>query len=281
MDITEAQAGIEELWARRGELSPADEDAKAVVHHVINLLDAGQVRVAEAAVDGEAAGDGIAVHEWLKYAILLLFRLSAMETTELGPFEFADKIPLKSNYQQQGVRVVPGASARWGSYQAPGVVMMPSYVNIGAYVGENTMVDTWATVGSCAQIGSNVHLSGGVGIGGVLEPPQAVPVMVGDDCLIGSRCIVADGARVGDGVVLGAGCILTSSIPVIDTETGEELSRGVVPSWCVAVSGSRPRQFAGGEFGLPAVLVIKRIPEGERHDKSALNDILRDHGVAT
>lgn len=281
MDITEAQAGIEELWARREELSPADEDAKAVVHHVINLLDTGQVRVAEAAGDGEATGDGIEVHEWLKYAILLLFRLSAMETTELGPFEFADKIPLKSNYQQQGVRVVPGASARWGSYQAPGVVMMPSYVNIGAYVGENTMVDTWATVGSCAQIGSNVHLSGGVGIGGVLEPPQAVPVMVGDDCLIGSRCIVADGARVGDGVVLGAGCILTSSIPVIDTETGEELSRGVVPSWCVAVSGSRPRQFAGGEFGLPAVLVIKRIPEGERHDKSALNDILRDHGVAT
>lgn len=281
MDITEAQAGIEELWARRSGLSPADEDAKAVVHHVINLLDAGQVRVAETAGDGEATGDGIEVHEWLKYAILLLFRLSAMETTELGPFEFADKIPLKSNYQQQGVRVVPGASARWGSYQAPGVVMMPSYVNIGAYVGENTMVDTWATVGSCAQIGSNVHLSGGVGIGGVLEPPQAVPVMVGDDCLIGSRCIVADGARVGDGVVLGAGCILTSSIPVIDTETGEELSRGVVPSWCVAVSGSRPRQFAGGEFGLPAVLVIKRIPEGERHNKSALNDILRDHGVAT
>ena len=283
MNITEAQAGIEELWTRRNELSPADEDAKAVVHHVINLLDAGQVRVAEVAgggLDGDG-GSQVVVNEWLKYAILLLFRLSAMETTELGPFEFADKIPLKTNYQQHGVRVVPGASARWGSYQAPGVVMMPSYVNIGAYVGENTMVDTWATVGSCAQIGSNVHLSGGVGIGGVLEPPQAVPVMVGDDCLIGSRCIVADGARVGDGVVLGAGCILTSSIPVIDTETGEELSRGVVPSWCVAVSGSRPRQFAGGEFGLPAVLVIKRIPEGERHDKSALNDILRDHGVAT
>ena len=287
MNITEAQAGIEELWTRRDELSPADEDAKAVVHHVIGLLDTGQVRVAEVA-GGGSDGDGgliadsqVVVNEWLKYAILLLFRLSAMETTELGPFEFADKIPLKSDYQQHGVRVVPGASARWGSYQAPGVVMMPSYVNIGAYVGENTMVDTWATVGSCAQIGSNVHLSGGVGIGGVLEPPQAVPVMVGDDCLIGSRCIVADGARVGDGVVLGAGCILTSSIPVIDTETGEELSRGVVPSWCVAVSGSRPRQFAGGEFGLPAVLVIKRIPEGERHDKSALNDILRDHGVAT
>ena len=284
MDTTEAQAEIEELWTRRNELSPADEDAKAVVHHVINLLDTGQVRVAEVAGSdsgSDIAGSDIAVNEWLKYAILLLFRLSAMETTELGPFEFADKIPLKSNYQQHGVRVVPGASARWGSYQAPGVVMMPSYVNIGAYVGENTMVDTWATVGSCAQIGSNVHLSGGVGIGGVLEPPQAVPVVVGDDCLIGSRCIVADGARVGNGVVLGAGCILTSSIPVIDTETGEELSRGVVPSWCVAVSGSRSRKFAGGEFGLPAVLVIKRIPVGERHDKSALNDILRDHGVAT
>ena len=179
------------------------------------------------------------------------------------------------------MRVVPGASARIGSFLDRGVVMMPSYVNIGARVGANTMVDTWATVGSCAQIGANVHLSGGVGIGGVLEPPQASPVMVGDDCLIGSRCIVADGARVGDGTVLGAGCILTSSIPVIDAQTGEELSRGVEPSWRVAVSATRPRSFPGGDFGLPCVLVIKRLDEGERHDKGKLNEVLRSHGAAT
>jgi 2,3,4,5-tetrahydropyridine-2-carboxylate N-succinyltransferase len=159
--------------------------------------------------------------------------------------------------------------------------MMPSYVNIGARVGADTMVDTWATVGSCAQIGERVHLSGGVGIGGVLEPPQAAPVVVGDDALIGSRCIVAEGARVGTGAVLGAGCILTASIPVIDAQTGEELSRGIVPDWCVAVSATRPRAFPGGEFGLPCVLVVKRLTEGERHEKSALNAVLRDHGVAT
>jgi 2,3,4,5-tetrahydropyridine-2-carboxylate N-succinyltransferase len=143
------------------------------------------------------------------------------------------------------------------------------------------MVDTWATVGSCAQIGERVHLSGGVGIGGVLEPPQAAPVMIGDDTMIGSRCIVADGARVGAGVVLGAGCVLTSTIPVIDAETGEELGRGVVPDWCVAVSATRPRTFAGGEFGLPCVLVLKRLETGDRHAKAQLNDILRDHGLAT
>ena len=270
------KAAIGELWAGRAGLSAGDGDARRVVHEAIDLLDAGEVRVAEITPGGD-----VVVHEWLKQAILLLFKLSEMSTTELGPFEFADKIPLKTRYQDRGVRVVPGASARWGSYQAPGVVMMPSYVNIGAYVGANTMVDTWATVGSCAQIGRNVHLSGGVGIGGVLEPPQAVPVIVGDECLIGSRCIVADGARVGEGTVLGAGCILTGSIPVIDAATGEELGRGVVPSWCVAVTATRPRTFTGGEFGLPCVLVVKRLNPGERHDKSVLNDVLRDHGAAT
>jgi 2,3,4,5-tetrahydropyridine-2,6-dicarboxylate N-succinyltransferase len=176
---------------------------------------------------------------------------------------------------------VPGGSARWGAYLAPGVVLMPSYVNIGARVGADTMVDTWATVGSCAQIGERVHLSGGVGIGGVLEPPQAAPVMVGDDSMIGSRCIVAEGARVGSGVVLGAGCILTGSIPVIDAESGDELGRGAVPDWCVAISATRSRTYPGGEFALPCVLVVKRLSEGERHDKARLNEILRDHGAAT
>ena len=267
---------IEDLFARRSELDPRDGDARAVVDAAIDLLDKGEARVAEYGPDGE-----VIVHQWLKQAILLLFTLTQMETIELGPFEYADKIALKRDFQAQGVRVVPGASARVGSFLDRGVVMMPSYVNIGARVGANTMVDTWATVGSCAQIGANVHLSGGVGIGGVLEPPQASPVMVGDECLIGSRCIVADGARVGDGTVLGAGCVLTSSIPVIDAETGEEISRGVVPSWCVAVSATRPRTFPGGEFGLPCVLVIKRLAEGERHDKGKLNDVLRSHGLAT
>jgi len=268
---------ITALWEGREDLRSVmpEDEARAAVHQAIDRLDRGEVRVAEL-VDGE-----VVVHQWLKYAVLLLFRLSKMETIELGPFEYADKIPLKRDYQRHGVRVVPGGSARWGSYLAPGVVVMPGYVNIGARVGADTMVDTWATVGSCAQIGERVHLSGGVGIGGVLEPPQAAPVFVGDDTMIGSRCIVAEGSRVGNGVVLGAGCILTGSIPVIDAETGEEISRGVVPDWCVAVSGVRTKSFPGGDFGLPCVLVIRRLNEGERSDKAKLNDILRDHGVAT
>ena len=273
--MTSLADSITELWDRRDELSAPDADALATVTEAVTLLDTGEARVAE------VVGDEVVVHGWLKQAILLFFRLSAMETRELGPFEFADKVPLKSDYAAAGVRVVPGASARFGAFLDRGVVMMPSYVNIGARVGANTMVDTWATVGSCAQIGANVHLSGGVGIGGVLEPPQAAPVIVGDDTLIGSRCIVAEGARVGEGVVLGAGCILTGSVPVIDAATGDELSRGVVPPWCVAVSATRSREVAGGTFGMPCVLVVKRLEPGERHDKAALNEVLRDHGAAT
>ena len=275
--MADLEAQINALWEARDDLSAVmtEDQARDVVHEAIELLDSGAARVAEV-VDGD-----VVVHEWLKYAVLLLFRLSKMETIELGPFEYVDKIPLKHDYQGAKVRAVPGSQARWGSYLAPGVVLMPSYVNIGARVGEDTMVDTWATVGSCAQIGARVHLSGGVGIGGVLEPPQAAPVIVGDDALIGSRCIVAEGARVGQGAVLGAGCIITATIPVIDAQTGEELSRGVVPDWCVAVSATRSRTFPGGEFGLPCVLVLKRLNEGERHEKSQLNAVLRDHGVAT
>lgn len=273
--MADLQNSVEELWKRRDELGPDDGDAAAVVRDAVGLLDRGEARVAEV-VDGE-----VVVHQWLKQAILLMFRTSGMETIELGPFEYADKVPLKNRYQEAGVRVVPGASARFGAHLERGVVMMPSYVNIGARVGERSMVDTWATVGSCAQIGSDVHLSGGVGIGGVLEPPQAAPVIIGDQTLIGSRCVVADGARVGEGVVLGAGSVLTSSIPVIDAETGEEISRGEVPSWCVAVAATRPRSFPGGDFGMPCVLVVKRLEAGERHDKSKLNDVLRDHGVTT
>ncbi len=273
--MADLRSEIEELWERRAELSPDDGDARAVVELAVDLLDRGEARTAE--VD-EATGE-VVVNAWLKQAILLLFRLSAMETIELGPFEYADRIPLKKGFAAAGVRAVPGASARRGSFLERGVVLMPSYVNIGARVGANTMVDTWATVGSCAQVGANVHLSGGVGIGGVLEPPQAAPVIVGDDALVGSRCMVVEGARVGQGAVLGAGLILSSSIPVIDAETGESLGRGVIPPWSVAVMATRPRVFAGGEFGLPCALVVKRLAEGERHDKAQLENVLRQHGV--
>jgi 2,3,4,5-tetrahydropyridine-2-carboxylate N-succinyltransferase len=211
----------------------------------------------------------------------LLFRLRSMETIETGPFEYADKLPLKRSYAAAGVRVVPGASARWGSFLDSGVICMPSYVNIGARVGSGTMVDTWATVGSCAQIGEQVHLSGGVGIGGVLEPAQAAPVIIEDEVMIGSRCMITQGARVGRGSVVGEGVILNPSIPVIDAETGEELSRGHVPPWSVAVQASRRREYPGGEFFLPCVLVIKRLTEGQRHDKAQLNQVLREHGVST
>jgi 2,3,4,5-tetrahydropyridine-2-carboxylate N-succinyltransferase len=271
------QSQIEELWQRASELDPSDGDALAVVTQAIDLLDEGTVRVAEV----DQTTDEVVVHQWLKQAILLLFRLRSMETIEVGPFEFADKLPLKRNYAGSGVRVVPGASARWGSFLGDGVICMPSYVNIGARVGARTMVDTWATVGSCAQIGEEVHLSGGVGIGGVLEPAQAAPVIIEDEVMIGSRSMITQGARVGRGSVLGEGTILNPAIPVIDAETGEELSRGHVPPWSVAVSASRRREYPGGEFFLPCVLVIKRMTEGERHDKARLNDILRQHGVST
>jgi 2,3,4,5-tetrahydropyridine-2,6-dicarboxylate N-succinyltransferase len=271
------EAKITALWEHRDDMSAVMSEAEAAVavRATIDLLDRGEVRVAE------RVGDDIVVHAWLKQAILLLFRLTHMETVELAPFEYRDKIPLKQHYEAAGVRVVPGASARWGAYLAPGVIMMPSYVNIGAHVGADTMVDTWATVGSCAQIGERVHLAGGVGIGGVLEPPGAVPIMVGDDAFIGSRCMVVDGARVGTGAVLGAGVILSGTIPVVDAETGDEVSRGIVPDWSVVVSATRPREFPGGEFGMPCALIIKRLTPGERHDKAALEDALRASGATT
>jgi 2,3,4,5-tetrahydropyridine-2,6-dicarboxylate N-succinyltransferase len=231
------------------------------------------LRVAAVDRDGE-----VTVHEWLKRAIVLLFRVCPMEHTEAGPMQFADRLPPKRGSQE--VRVVPGAYARFGSYLAPGAILMPSFVNVGAYVGRDTLVDTWATVGSCAQIGERVHLSGGVGIGGVLEPLQASPVLVEDDAFIGSRCMLIEGARVGEGAVVGAGTILSPTIPVIDAETGEEISRGHIPAWSVAIGATRSRSFAGGDFGLPCVLVVKRLADGERHDKVKLNELVRDHGAA-
>ncbi len=274
--MSDLESRIRHWYDEIAELSPTHLEARRDVELVITKLDDGQLRVAEIDED-----DHVVVHEWVKQAILMLFRLREMETTSSGPMEFNDKLDLKTDYARRGVRVVPGASARRGSYLSPGVIMMPSYVNIGAWVGPGTMIDTWATVGSCAQIGSNVHLAGGVGIGGVLEPANAVPVVIEDGAFIGSRCMVVEGARVGKGSVLGAGTILNPSIPVIDAETGEEVSRGHVPDHCVAVSAQRRREFNGGEFYLPCVLIIKRLSEDERHSKVALNSLLRDHGVAT
>ena len=267
--MTGLREQIDDLWARRDELT-GNPDARELVYSVIARLDRGEERVAEL-VDGE-----VVVHEWLKKAILLMFSLSAMKTIEFGPFEYADKIPLKQDHGARGARVVPGAVARFGSFLDRGVILMPSFVNIGARVGANTMVDTWATVGSCAQIGENVHLSGGVGIGGVLEPPQAAPVFIEDGCLIGSRSMVTQGARVQQGAVLGEGVILNPGIPVIDAQTGEELGRGVVPSYSICVQAGRKREFPGGEFSLPCVLVLRRYEPGER---THLNAILREEGV--
>jgi len=268
--VGDLKSTIEELWSLRAEIPRGDPDATEAVHAAIDLLDRGEARVAEV-VDGE-----VVVHEWLKQAILLLFQLSSMTTTEAGPFEYHDKIPLKRDYESLGVRVVPGGAARWGSYLAPGVILMPGYVNIGAHVGANTMVDTWATVGSCAQIGANVHLAGGVGIGGVLEPPQASPVIIEDDCMIGSRCIVTQGARVGRGSVLAEATVLNPGIPVIDSVTGEEVSRGVVPPDCVVVRGDRLRSFPGGDFYLPCALILRRLSPG---DRDHINDVLREEGI--
>ncbi len=275
--MSDLEMQIEELWQRRSEVDPSDLGARRLIRDVIDLLDTGKARVAEI----DSSTDEVVVNEWLKHAILMLFRFSDMRTIELSPFEFADRVPLKKGFASNGVRVVPGASARWGSYLEAGVTLMPSYVNIGARVGSGTMVDTWATVGSCAQIGRRVHLSGGVGIGGVLEPVQASPVVIEDEAFIGSRAMITEGARVGEGAVVAAGVILNPSIPVIDADDGKEISRGRIPPWSVAISATRPRRFAGGEFGLPCVLLIKHLTEGERHDKAGLNELLRDHGVAT
>jgi 2,3,4,5-tetrahydropyridine-2-carboxylate N-succinyltransferase len=268
-------ADIDELWERRADLTPSDAVARDLVMASVDKIDTGQARVAWV----DPVTDEVIVDERAKRAILLAFRLMPMVRSEAGEFRYNDRVPLTS--QLDGVRAVPGSIVRWGAYVAPGAVLMPSFVNIGAYVDTGTMVDTWATVGSCAQIGKNVHLAGGVGIGGVLEPPNARPVVIEDDAFVGSRCMVVNGTRVRAGAVLGAGTILTDSTHVIDVETGEELPRGEVPGWSVCVSGTRMRRFAGGEFGMPCVLVLKRLPEGSVHDKAALNEILRDHGVSS
>ena len=266
--MNEPQKLIEAAYEDRTKLG--DPVVQEAIRTTLQQLDDGHVRVAEPLVPGEWK-----VNDWVKKAVLLYFPIRSMETHEVGMFEYHDKIPLKRGFAQKGVRVVPDAIVRYGSYVAPRCVMMPSYTNIGAYVDEGTMVDTWATVGSCAQIGKNVHLSGGVGIGGVLEPPQAAPVIIEDDAFIGSRCIVVEGVKVGRAAVLGANTVLTASTKIIDVRDKEPLEhKGEIPPRAVVIPGTRPRKFPAGEFPIPCALII-----GERQastdTKTSLNEVLR------
>ncbi|WP_186757863.1 2,3,4,5-tetrahydropyridine-2,6-dicarboxylate N-succinyltransferase [Echinicola salinicaeni] len=269
----ELQTIIEKAWENRELLK--EKDVQIAVKTVIDDLDTGKIRVAEPVEGGEWK-----VNDWVKKAVILYFPIQKMRTIEVGPFEFHDKMALKTNYAKHGVRVVPHAVARYGAFLASGVVMMPSYVNIGAYVDGGTMVDTWATVGSCAQIGKDVHLSGGVGIGGVLEPVQAAPVIIEDGAFIGSRAIIVEGVHVGKEAVIGAGVTLTASSKIIDV-TGDEPKeyRGYVPPRSVVIPGSIPKQFAAGEFQVPCALIIgQRKASTDR--KTSLNEALRENNVA-
>lgn len=263
---------ILEAWDNRSLLK--NEITIKAIREVINLLDQGKLRCAE------PKADGWKVNEWVKKAVVLYFPIQKMETLEAGIFEYHDKIPLKTNYKARNIRVVPNAVARHGSYISSGVIMMPSYVNIGAYVDEGTMVDTWATVGSCAQIGKNVHLSGGVGIGGVLEPLQAAPVIVEDNAFLGSRSIVVEGVRVEKEAVLGANVVLTASTKIIDvTESKPKEMKGIVPARSVVIPGSYTKSFPAGNFNVPCALIIGKRKEST-NKKTSLNDALRTYDVA-
>lgn len=267
------QAIIEAAWNNRELLK--EKNTLNAIHEIIDQLDNGTLRVAQPLADGNWQ-----VNEWVKKAVILYFPTRKMTTMEVGPFEFYDKMSLKTNYEKLGVRVVPPAAARYGAFLASGVIMMPSYVNIGAYVDSGTMVDTWATVGSCAQIGKNVHLSGGVGIGGVLEPVQAAPVIVEDGCFLGSRCIVVEGVRVGKEAVLGANVVLTQSTKIIDvTGSAPVETKGYVPERSVVIPGSYTKRFPAGEFQVPCALIIGK-RKASTDLKTSLNDALRDHSVA-
>ncbi|MEM9325570.1 MAG: 2,3,4,5-tetrahydropyridine-2,6-dicarboxylate N-succinyltransferase [Bacteroidota bacterium] len=263
---------IEDAWDDRSLIGMKEIDV--AIKTIVDDLDNGKRRIAE------PDGDGWVVNEWLKKAVILYFPLMKMQLIEVGPFQFHDKIKLKSGYDQLGIRVVPHAIARYGAFISRNTVLMPSYVNIGAYVDEGTMVDTWATVGSCAQIGKNVHLSGGVGIGGVLEPLQASPVIIEDDAFIGSRCIVVEGVRVGREAVLGANVVLTGSSKIIDV-TGDSPKeyKGYVPPRSVVIPGTIPKQFPAGEYQVPCALIIGQRKEST-DKKTSLNSALRENDVA-
>jgi len=263
---------IEAAWEDRSLLEK--EETQNAIRGVIQQLDLGQLRVAE------PTDNGWQVNEWVKKAVVLFFPIQKMETIEAGPLEFHDKMPLKKGYAEKGIRVVPHAVAREGAYISSGVILMPSYVNIGAYVDEGTMVDTWATVGSCAQIGKNVHLSGGVGIGGVLEPLQAAPVIIEDNAFVGSRCIVVEGVRVEKEAVLGANVVLTASTKIIDVTGDEPVEmKGRVPARSVVIPGSYTKSFPAGDYQVPCALIIGKRKEST-DKKTSLNDALREHNVA-
>ncbi|WP_375237849.1 2,3,4,5-tetrahydropyridine-2,6-dicarboxylate N-succinyltransferase [Aurantibacter sp.] len=263
---------IETAWDNRDLLK--EDNTQNAIRKVVDLLDTGDLRVAE------PTGNGWQVNEWVKKAVVMYFPIQKMETLEAGIFEYHDKIPLKRNYKEKGIRVVPNAIARHGAYISSGTILMPSYVNIGAFVDEGTMVDTWATVGSCAQIGKNVHLSGGVGIGGVLEPLQAAPVIIEDGAFIGSRCIVVEGVKVEKEAVLGANVVLTMSTKIIDVTGNEPLeTKGIVPARSVVIPGSYTKKFPAGEFQVPCALIIGKRKEST-NKKTSLNDALREYNVA-
>jgi len=266
------QQTIEAAWENRALLE--NKETQSAIRELIALLDSGKVRVAE-----KTETEWV-VNEWVKKGVILYFPIQKMETIEMPPFEFHDKIALKKNYADLQVRVVPHALSRYGSYLAPGVVMMPSYVNIGAYVDSHTMVDTWATVGSCAQIGKNVHLSGGVGIGGVLEPVQAAPVIIEDNCFIGSRCIVVEGVRLEQGAVLGANVVLTKTTKIIDVSGSKPIEfSGYIPERSVVIPGTYTKKFPAGEYQVPCALIIGK-RKASTDLKTSLNDALRDYNVA-
>lgn len=270
--MNEAKFLVEKAWENREMLKQAD--VKQAIDDVIEMLDKGKLRVAE------PVGENWKVNDWVKKAVILYFPLRKMETMEVGMFEFHDKIPLKKDYAKQGVRVVPHALARYGAFLAKGVVMMPSYINIGAYVGSQTMVDTWATVGSCAQIGQHVHLSGGVGIGGVLEPVQAAPVIIEDNCFIGSRSIVVEGVRVGKEAVLGANVVITQSTKIFDVSgSNKKEYSGYIPPRSVVIPGSYTKQFPAGTFNVPCALIIGQRKEST-DTKTSLNDALREYHIS-
>ena len=270
--MNELKSKIEAAWDDRS-LLEKPEYINAV-EEVVRLIDEGTLRCAE------PTSEGWVVNEWVKKGVVLYFPIRKMEKIEVGIFEYHDKIPLKTNYAELGVRVVPHAIARHGSYVAPGVIMMPSYVNIGAYVDSGTMVDTWATVGSCAQIGKNVHLSGGVGIGGVLEPLQAAPVIIEDNCFIGSRCIVVEGVHVESEAVLGANVVLTSSTRIIDVTGDQPIEiKGRIPKRSVVIPGTIPKDFPAGTFNVPCALIIGTRKEST-DKKTSLNQVLREYNVA-
>lgn len=270
--MTDLRQTIEAAWDNRALLQEAD--TQAAIRKVVDLLDAGELRVAE------PTSAGWQVNEWVKKAVVLYFPIQQMATQEVGIFEFHDKIPLKRGYAEKGIRVVPSAVARHGAYISKGVILMPSYVNIGAHVDEGTMVDTWATVGSCAQIGKNVHLSGGVGIGGVLEPLQAAPVIIEDGAFIGSRCIVVEGVRVEREAVLGANVVLTASTKIIDVTGAEPVEiKGYVPARSVVIPGTYNKSFAAGTYGVSCALIIGKRKEST-DKKTSLNEALREYGVS-